>query len=51
VTASVPLDDAGGAAGEHAERVVVDERMLFSLPDSVGDRAGALVKPRRCSGR
>jgi (R,R)-butanediol dehydrogenase/meso-butanediol dehydrogenase/diacetyl reductase len=34
-----------GRAGAYAEQVVVDERMLFSLPDSVDDRAGTLVEP------
>ena len=34
-----------GRPGAYAERVVVDERMLFSLPDSVDDRAGTLVEP------
>ena len=34
-----------GRPGAYAEHVVVDERMLFSLPDSVDDRAGTLVEP------
>jgi (R,R)-butanediol dehydrogenase / meso-butanediol dehydrogenase / diacetyl reductase len=34
-----------GRAGGYAERLVVDERMLFSLPDEVDDRAAALVEP------
>jgi 2-desacetyl-2-hydroxyethyl bacteriochlorophyllide A dehydrogenase len=34
-----------GRPGAYAEQVVVDERMLFSLPDSVDDRAGTLVEP------
>jgi len=34
-----------GRPGGYAERVVVDERMLFALPDSVDDRAGTLVEP------
>ena len=34
-----------GRPGAYADRVVVDERMLFSLPDSVDDRAGTLVEP------
>lgn len=34
-----------GRAGAYAGQVVVDERMLFSLPDSVDDRAGTLVEP------
>jgi (R,R)-butanediol dehydrogenase / meso-butanediol dehydrogenase / diacetyl reductase len=34
-----------GRPGGYAERVVVDERMLFALPESVDDRAGALVEP------
>jgi (R,R)-butanediol dehydrogenase/meso-butanediol dehydrogenase/diacetyl reductase len=34
-----------GRPGAYASRVVVDERMLFSLPDSVDDRAGTLVEP------
>jgi hypothetical protein len=29
----------------YAGQVVVDERMLFLLPDSVDDRAGTLVEP------
>ena len=34
-----------GRAGAYAERVIVDQRMLFALPDEVDDRAGALVEP------
>jgi len=34
-----------GRPGAYAGQVVVDERMLFSLPDSVDDRAGTLVEP------
>jgi (R,R)-butanediol dehydrogenase / meso-butanediol dehydrogenase / diacetyl reductase len=34
-----------GRPGAYAEQVVVDERMLFSLPDAVDDRAGTLVEP------
>jgi (R,R)-butanediol dehydrogenase/meso-butanediol dehydrogenase/diacetyl reductase len=34
-----------GRPGAYARQVVVDERMLFSLPDSVDDRAGTLVEP------
>ena len=34
-----------GRAGAYAGQVVVDERMLFSLPDSVDDRGGTLVEP------
>jgi (R,R)-butanediol dehydrogenase/meso-butanediol dehydrogenase/diacetyl reductase len=34
-----------GRAGAYAGQVVVDERMLFSLPDAVDDRAGTLVEP------
>jgi (R,R)-butanediol dehydrogenase/meso-butanediol dehydrogenase/diacetyl reductase len=34
-----------GRPGGYAEHVVVDERMLFTLPDSVDDRAGALTEP------
>ena len=34
-----------GRPGGYAERVVIDERMLFTLPDSVDDWAGALVEP------
>jgi (R,R)-butanediol dehydrogenase/meso-butanediol dehydrogenase/diacetyl reductase len=34
-----------GRPGAYAEQVVVDERMLFSLPESVDDRAGTLVEP------
>ncbi len=34
-----------GRPGAYAERVVVDARMLFALPDRVDDRAGALVEP------
>jgi (R,R)-butanediol dehydrogenase/meso-butanediol dehydrogenase/diacetyl reductase len=34
-----------GRPGGYAERVVVDARMLFALPDAVGDRAGTLVEP------
>jgi (R,R)-butanediol dehydrogenase / meso-butanediol dehydrogenase / diacetyl reductase len=34
-----------GRPGAYAERLVVDEPMLFALPDSVDDRAGTLVEP------
>jgi (R,R)-butanediol dehydrogenase / meso-butanediol dehydrogenase / diacetyl reductase len=34
-----------GRPGAYAGQVVVDERMLFSLPESVDDRAGTLVEP------
>jgi (R,R)-butanediol dehydrogenase/meso-butanediol dehydrogenase/diacetyl reductase len=34
-----------GRPGAYAERVVVDARMLFALPESVDDRAGTLVEP------
>jgi 2-desacetyl-2-hydroxyethyl bacteriochlorophyllide A dehydrogenase len=34
-----------GRPGGYAEQVVVDGRMLFALPDSVDDRAGALTEP------
>jgi (R,R)-butanediol dehydrogenase / meso-butanediol dehydrogenase / diacetyl reductase len=34
-----------GRPGAYAGQVVVDERMLFSLPDAVDDRAGTLVEP------
>ena len=34
-----------GRPGAYAERVIVDARMLFALPDSVDDRAGAIVEP------
>jgi (R,R)-butanediol dehydrogenase/meso-butanediol dehydrogenase/diacetyl reductase len=34
-----------GRPGAYADQVVVDERMLFSLPESVDDRAGTLVEP------
>jgi 2-desacetyl-2-hydroxyethyl bacteriochlorophyllide A dehydrogenase len=34
-----------GRPGGYAEQVVVDERMLFALPDAVDDRAGTLVEP------
>ena len=34
-----------GRPGAYAGQVVVDERMLFSLPDSVDDRGGTLVEP------
>ena len=34
-----------GRPGAYAEQVIVDGRMLFALPDSVGDRAGALTEP------
>ncbi len=34
-----------GRPGAYAGRVVVDQRMLYSLPDSVDDRAGTLVEP------
>ena len=34
-----------GRPGAYAERVVVDARMLFALPDAVDDQAGTLVEP------
>jgi 2-desacetyl-2-hydroxyethyl bacteriochlorophyllide A dehydrogenase len=34
-----------GRPGGYAERVVVDARMLFALPDAVDDQAGTLVEP------
>ena len=34
-----------GRPGGYAEQVIVDDRMLFALPDSVDDRAGALTEP------
>jgi (R,R)-butanediol dehydrogenase/meso-butanediol dehydrogenase/diacetyl reductase len=34
-----------GRPGAYAESLIVDERMLFALPDAVDDRAGALVEP------
>ena len=34
-----------GRPGAYAERLLVDERMLFALPDSVSDQAGTLVEP------
>ncbi|HXR14049.1 MAG TPA: alcohol dehydrogenase catalytic domain-containing protein [Solirubrobacteraceae bacterium] len=34
-----------GRPGAYAEHVLVDERMLFALPDSVDDRAAALTEP------
>jgi (R,R)-butanediol dehydrogenase / meso-butanediol dehydrogenase / diacetyl reductase len=34
-----------GRPGGYAERVIVDQRMLFALPDTIDDRAGALVEP------
>ena len=34
-----------GRPGAYAGQVVVDERMLFALPDSVDDQAGTLVEP------
>jgi 2-desacetyl-2-hydroxyethyl bacteriochlorophyllide A dehydrogenase len=34
-----------GRPGAYAEQVIVDQRMLFALPDSVDDRAGALTEP------
>jgi (R,R)-butanediol dehydrogenase / meso-butanediol dehydrogenase / diacetyl reductase len=34
-----------GRPGAYAEKVIVDERMLFALPDAVDDRAGTLVEP------
>ncbi len=34
-----------GRPGGYAEQVIVDGRMLFALPDSVDDRAGALTEP------
>jgi (R,R)-butanediol dehydrogenase/meso-butanediol dehydrogenase/diacetyl reductase len=34
-----------GRPGAYAERLIVDERMLFALPNAVSDRAGTLVEP------
>ena len=34
-----------GRAGGYAEQMIVDESMLFALPDAVSDRAGTLVEP------
>jgi 2-desacetyl-2-hydroxyethyl bacteriochlorophyllide A dehydrogenase len=34
-----------GHAGGYAERVLVDRRMLFPLPDALSDRNAALVEP------
>jgi (R,R)-butanediol dehydrogenase / meso-butanediol dehydrogenase / diacetyl reductase len=34
-----------GRPGGYAERLIVDEAMLFALPDEVDDRAGTLVEP------
>ena len=34
-----------GRPGGYAERLVVDARMLFALPDAVDDQAGTLVEP------
>jgi 2-desacetyl-2-hydroxyethyl bacteriochlorophyllide A dehydrogenase len=34
-----------GRPGGYAGQVVVDERMLFALPDTVDDRAGTFVEP------
>ena len=34
-----------GRPGGYAEKVILDERMLFALPDAVDDRAGTLVEP------
>jgi 2-desacetyl-2-hydroxyethyl bacteriochlorophyllide A dehydrogenase len=34
-----------GRPGGYAELLVVDERMLFTLPDAVADRAGAFTEP------
>jgi 2-desacetyl-2-hydroxyethyl bacteriochlorophyllide A dehydrogenase len=34
-----------GRPGGYAQTVIVDERMLFALPDAVDDRAGTLVEP------
>jgi 2-desacetyl-2-hydroxyethyl bacteriochlorophyllide A dehydrogenase len=34
-----------GRPGGYAERVVVDARMLFALPDELDDRAAALAEP------
>jgi (R,R)-butanediol dehydrogenase/meso-butanediol dehydrogenase/diacetyl reductase len=34
-----------GRPGGYAEKLIVDERMLFALPDAVDDRAGTLVEP------
>jgi (R,R)-butanediol dehydrogenase / meso-butanediol dehydrogenase / diacetyl reductase len=34
-----------GRPGGYAESLIVDETMLFALPDNVDDRAGTLVEP------
>jgi (R,R)-butanediol dehydrogenase / meso-butanediol dehydrogenase / diacetyl reductase len=34
-----------GRSGGYAQRMLVDETMLFALPDEVDDRAGTLVEP------
>ncbi len=34
-----------GRPGGYAEQMIADARMLFALPESVDDRAGALVEP------
>ena len=34
-----------GRPGAYAERVIVDARMLFALPDAVDDRTAALTEP------
>jgi len=34
-----------GRPGAYAEQILVDERMLFALPDTVDDRAGTVVEP------
>jgi (R,R)-butanediol dehydrogenase/meso-butanediol dehydrogenase/diacetyl reductase len=40
-----------GRPGGYAERVVVDARMLFALPEAVDDRAGTLVEPLAVAAR
>jgi 2-desacetyl-2-hydroxyethyl bacteriochlorophyllide A dehydrogenase len=34
-----------GRPGGYADKVIVDQRMVFALPDEVDDRAGTLVEP------
>jgi len=34
-----------GRPGGYAEKVIVDDRMLFALPDAVDDHAGTFVEP------
>jgi threonine dehydrogenase-like Zn-dependent dehydrogenase len=34
-----------GRPGGYAEQLIVDQRMLFALPDAVDDQAGTLVEP------